>query len=302
MHQSKKRKNPTGFIIGAVEKKHHNLEDFGYLMEKNILMATDLGLGTCWLGGTFSSSRFAQKIALQNNESLPTVTPVGYAVPRISAIDSVIRSASGANNRKPWSSLFFNKDDKPLSIVQASRYSTPLEMVRLAPSATNFQPWRIIKASEPDMFHFCIKRTPGLKQLFSMKSDLQRIDIGIAMCHFELAAEEEGLKGNGSYGKAKTGIPSVHWAFALNNREVWIELEIKAKRGDYRIKTVMPFSLDDVRSGKSNTVESWAERMVLFIQVLSPFLPWKDHHKEIISTYYDFFSRTTNYDPIGRNL
>jgi len=188
-------KNPMGFIIGTVEKKHHNLEDFGYLMEKNILMATDLGLGTCWLGGTFSSSRFAQKIALQNNEALSAVTPVGYAVPRISAIDSVIRSASGANNRKPWSSLFFNKDDKPLSVVQASRYSTPLEMVRLAPSATNFQPWRIIKASEPDMFHFCIKRAPGLKQLFSMKSDLQRIDIGIAMCHFELAAEEEGLKG-----------------------------------------------------------------------------------------------------------
>lgn len=326
-------------------KRNITIWNFGYLMEKNILMATDLGLGTCWLGGTFSSSRFAQKIALQNNEALPAVTPVGYAVPRISAIDSVIRSASGANNRTPWNSLFFNKDDKPLSVVQASRYSTPLEMVRLAPSATNFQPWRIIKASEPDMFHFCIKRAPGLKQLFSMKSDLQRIDIGIAMCHFELAAEEEGLKGNGLYGKAKTGIPSVHWAFALNNREVWIELEIKAKNGqpqesvynqihaksveiekklgykirwneddliiishriktggDYRIKTVMPFSLDDVRSGKSNTVESWAERMVLFIQVLSPFLPWKDHHKEIISTYYDFFSRTTNYDPIGRNL
>ncbi|HAR48734.1 MAG TPA: nitroreductase, partial [Smithella sp.] len=111
-----------GFIIGAVEKKHHNLEDFGYLMEKNILMATDLGLGTCWLGGTFSSSRFAQKIALQNNEALPAVTPVGYAVPRISAIDSVIRSASGANNRKPWSSLFF-KNDKPLSIEEAGHYT-----------------------------------------------------------------------------------------------------------------------------------------------------------------------------------
>jgi len=68
-------------------------------------------------------------------------------------------------------------------------------MVRLAPSATNFQPWRIIKASEPDMFHFYLRRAPGLKQLFSMKSDLQRIDIGIAMCHFELAADEEGLRG-----------------------------------------------------------------------------------------------------------
>ena len=70
-------KNPMGFIIGAVENAHHNLEDFGYLMEKNILMATSLGLGTCWLGGTFSSSGFSRKIALQDNEVLPAVTPVG---------------------------------------------------------------------------------------------------------------------------------------------------------------------------------------------------------------------------------
>jgi hypothetical protein len=28
-----------------------------------------------------------------------------------------------------------------------------------------------------------------------MKSDLQRVDIGIAMCHFALSAEENGIKG-----------------------------------------------------------------------------------------------------------
>jgi len=187
-------KNPTGFIIGSVENKPYNLEDFGYLMEKNILLATNLGLGTCWLGGTFNSSGFAKKIALQNNEELPCVTPVGYAVVKTSPIDSIIRSASGADRRKPWDSLFL-RDDKPLSTADAAKYATPLEMVRLAPSANNFQPWRIIKASEPDVFHFYLKRAPGIKQLFSMKSDLQRIDIGIAMCHFELAAKEEGLKG-----------------------------------------------------------------------------------------------------------
>lgn len=190
-------KKPTGFIIGAVENKSHNLEDFGYLMEKNILLATDLGWGTCWLGGTFSTSRFAQKIDLQNNEVLPAVTPVGYAMPRMTTIDSIIRNSLGADKRKPWSSLFFNKDYKPLSVEQAGRYATPLEMVRLAPSATNFQPWRIIKASEPDVFHFYLRRAPGLKQLFSIKSDLQRIDMGIAMCHFELTADEKGLKESG---------------------------------------------------------------------------------------------------------
>ena len=187
-------KNPAGFVVGAVENKPHNLEDFGYLMEKIILKATDLGLGTCWLGGTFNTGGFAQKIALQSNEVLPAVTPVGYAVTKLSVMDSVIRTSAGANNRKPWSSLFY-KDDNPLSIEQAGRYATPLEMVRLAPSANNFQPWRIIKESKANLFHFYIRRVPGLKQLSFMKSDLQRVDIGIAMCHFALTAEEEGLQG-----------------------------------------------------------------------------------------------------------
>ncbi|MCX5850104.1 MAG: nitroreductase family protein [Deltaproteobacteria bacterium] len=188
-------KNPMGFFIGTVEKAPHNLEDFGYLMEKNILMATDLGLGTCWMGGTFSTSRFAQKIALKNNEILPAVTPVGYAIQKLTVRDSVIRNFSGANNRKPWSELFFH-GDKTLSTEEAGGYATPLEMVRLAPSASNFQPWRIIKEPQSNTYHFYIKRSPLLKQFFFMKEDLQLLDIGIAMCHFELASNEQGLKGN----------------------------------------------------------------------------------------------------------
>ncbi len=197
-------KNPMGFIIGAVEKAPHNLEDFGNLMEKNILMATDLGLGTCWLGGTFSSSRFAQKIGLKNNEVMPAVTPVGYGVQKISSKDSLVRGASGADNRKEWGSLFF-QNNKPLSVEQAGSYAAPLEMVRLAPSANNFQPWRIVKEPNANIFHFYLKRIPGLKQFFFMKSDLQLLDIGIAMCHFALAADEEGLKGEWKVSNSRLG-------------------------------------------------------------------------------------------------
>ena len=53
----------AGFIIGAVKSGPRDLEDFGYLMELAILQATGLGLGTCWLGGTFTKSSFARKIA-----------------------------------------------------------------------------------------------------------------------------------------------------------------------------------------------------------------------------------------------
>ena len=55
-----------GFIIGAVDNEaRHNLEDFGYLMEKVILRATAMGLGTCWLGGTFTKSSFGREAAVQ---------------------------------------------------------------------------------------------------------------------------------------------------------------------------------------------------------------------------------------------
>lgn len=186
-------KSPMGFIIGAVGNTPYSLEDFGYLMEKGILMATDLGLGTCWLGGTFNSSGFARKIALKDNETIPAVTSAGYAVPKLSPVDSLVRSSAGADKRKPWNALFF-KSGQPLPAGEAGPYATALEMVRLAPSANNFQPWRIIKDAKDDTYHFYIKRVPGLK--FFMKSDLQRVDLGIAMCHFALAADEEGLKGS----------------------------------------------------------------------------------------------------------
>ena len=57
-------KNPPAFMVGAMPRSQYDLEDFGYLMETIILYATSLDLGTCWLGGTFTKSRFAKAINL----------------------------------------------------------------------------------------------------------------------------------------------------------------------------------------------------------------------------------------------
>ncbi|HSM26450.1 MAG TPA: nitroreductase family protein, partial [Anaerolineaceae bacterium] len=60
--------NPNGFVVGALNHSVHNLEEFGYRMEQIVLGATDLGLGTCWLGGTFMKGVFARKIGMQKGE------------------------------------------------------------------------------------------------------------------------------------------------------------------------------------------------------------------------------------------
>jgi len=188
----------TGYIAGAIEHAPRSHEDFGFLMEHAILLATDLGLGTCWLGGTFSKSSFAKKIGLTGGELMPAVTAVGYPVDGGFSKDHIRRMA-GSNFRRPPEELFYNGDSStPLSPADAGAYAGPLEMVRWAPSASNRQPWRIVRT--PTGWHFFLVRSKSYGKgtlLFAVLrlADLQRVDMGIAMCHFELAAREAGLAG-----------------------------------------------------------------------------------------------------------
>jgi hypothetical protein len=48
------------------------------------------------------------------------------------------------------------------------------------------------------LWHFYLRRGRGYGQGLSgklMAADLQRVDMGIAMCHFELTARQLGLQG-----------------------------------------------------------------------------------------------------------
>lgn len=192
-------KNPTGFIIGACRDEEMSLEDYGYLMEAIILRATDLGLGTCWLGGTFNRSRFAREIDLGDDEIIPAVTSLGYIAEDPRRVDQTIRNTAGSDRRMTWSELFFERSfDQPLERQAAGEFALPLKMVRIGPSASNKQPWRIVKID--DAWHFYLRRTPGYPSpVFNLLlglADLQRVDIGIAMCHFELTAKHLGLEGD----------------------------------------------------------------------------------------------------------
>jgi len=183
------------FIISAVKEDSRAMVDVGYCFEKIILSAANLGLGTCWMGGTFKRASFSKQINVSSGEVVPIVSPIGYAHEKRTLRDRALRRMAKGDTRKPWQDLFFNGDmDSPLSNETAGKYSTILECVRLGPSATNFQPWRIIKESEKDVFHLFLKRTKGYNKAPNT-ADLQRIDMGIAMCHFDVVAHEMSLSG-----------------------------------------------------------------------------------------------------------
>ena len=169
--------------------------DLGYCFEKVILTATNLGLGTCWLGGTFKRANFAKRINASEDEMVPAISPIGYARDKRTVREMTVRRFANSDHRKPWEDLFFDGNlNAPLSKESAGDYAVSIECVRLGPSASNNQPWRVVYQRQQGAFYFYLKRTPGYNK-FNGKMDLQLVDMGIAMCHFEVSAREKGLGG-----------------------------------------------------------------------------------------------------------
>ena len=179
-------KNARHFIAGAVKPGDMNIEDYGYTLEKIILHATSRGLGTCWLGGFFNKQDFHKALNPIEGEVMPAVTPIGYVQKNRGTFGKVVRYVAGSRNRKPWNDLFFKPDFTSLSKEDAGIFAESLEMIRLGPSASNGQPWRIVLDDEST--HFYVKSRSGYETMV-------RLDMGIALCHFDLSMKETGFNG-----------------------------------------------------------------------------------------------------------
>ena len=179
------------FLAITVKDQSYAMEAVGYQFENLVLFATDMGLGTVWLAGTFNRKDFKNVIEISDADLFPCICPVGYPGQKRSFIEKITRASLGSKKRKEWDKLFFLDDfSKSLTKEGAGRYTDALDMLRLAPSATNAQPWAVVK--EGDKFHFfCNYKN-------SINNDVKKIkhlDIGIALSHFHQTAMSDGLNG-----------------------------------------------------------------------------------------------------------
>lgn len=191
------------YIAGKYKRQKNAEVSFGYAFEKFVLYATSLGLGTVWLAATIDRKAFEKAVHLKEDEVMPAVTPLGFAAEKRSVREGMMRKGLKSDSRLPFEQLFFQDDfHKPLNQAASGIWNLPLEMVRLAPSATNKQPWRAVV--EKDRVHFYEKKTKGYAK--ESTGDIQKVDLGIALCHFEIAAEESRLKGR--FIQTDSGIPA----------------------------------------------------------------------------------------------
>ena len=184
-------KNADAYIVCVCQNERSALLKAGSALERAVLHCTALGIGTCWLGGTFSREEFSSAISVADGEVIPAVISVGYPGDKEGLIGGLLRMGAKSKTRMPFETLFFDRDfSQPLSPGDATAHA--LELVRIGPSASNKQPWRVLK--DNNGLHFFIEHTPAYATKYDF--DMQLLDLGIAMSHLELA-----MRTNGSGGK-----------------------------------------------------------------------------------------------------
>ena len=178
------------YIAGKMRRLPHAEEAFGYSFEKVVLFAESMGVGTTWIAGTMNREAFERAMEVTDEEVMPCVSPLGYPAGKMSFRETMMRKSIKADSRFGFADLFFEGSfDTPLTESKAGKLADVLEAVRLSPSAVNKQPWRVIICG--DKAHFYEK--PGKGYVSADGWDIQKIDMGIALCHFEVAAKECGL-------------------------------------------------------------------------------------------------------------
>jgi nitroreductase len=200
-------RNPKAYLVGITEKKKDSLLDFAYTFQKLVLFLTEIGIGTCWMGGTFNRHSFEREISLQEGDFIPCITPIGYPTDHQRFFDIALRYAVKADNKKPWNKLFYDTSfSSTLTKEQSGLFETPIEMVRLGPSASNKQPWRLVLSSDRKVCHFYIEHTPNYSTMLGY--DMQLLDMGIAMCQFEMACKELNIDGKWEKVNPKIELPN----------------------------------------------------------------------------------------------
>lgn len=178
------------YLLGIAPATPEARVNYGYVVEKVVLKATELGIATCWIG-VFDDEYF-KEIAVDEGFAIPSIIILGYPEEKPSGIDKLLRFAVGASRRQEWDKLFFDyHTGKALNPVQMQKYSGALEMLRLAPSSGNTQPWRLFYDEEAKEFHFYKK---AINKKYE-ETGLHDIDMGIAISHFELTCDFDHSSG-----------------------------------------------------------------------------------------------------------
>lgn len=169
-------------LIGGADEI--SAEMVGYFGQKLVLRAVALGLGTCWVAGTFD--RKSVDVELTEDRRLWSVIPLGYATAKVPLKQRTIRAAIRGKDRKLEQFIEF---DHPLSTLPRW-IASGVEAVKMGPSAVNQQPVNIV-----------YKDGLVTARIWRENANILKYnDLGIAKYQFQVAAEAAGVRGFWNFG------------------------------------------------------------------------------------------------------
>jgi len=168
-------------LVGGDDKL--SAEKVGLFGESLVLYATKLGLGTCWVAGTYDANSISPKV--EEGEKVWSVITLGYATEKTPLRQKMIRAGIRKSDRdvKQFLESEIAYKDLP-SWVQRG-----VEAILLGPSAVNGQPVNIVY-SEGNVSAKLRKSNHGLEY----------VDLGIAKKQFMAAACDQGVDGTFEWG------------------------------------------------------------------------------------------------------
>jgi len=152
------------FIIILSEKKDGYLTNAGFIMQQIDLFLSASGIGSCYIGLGAPGKQALIDTNLEYCIMLAIGTP----------IEPIYRKDISEFNRKSINNIS--------NLTEANEL---IEAARFAPSATNSQPW-YFEVTDGYISVYCAKLN-RIKAL--MYEKMNKIDIGIALCHMKLAAD-----------------------------------------------------------------------------------------------------------------
>ena len=175
-------KGCSSYVALVGDSRDETIEEkIGYYGEYLVLKLTQMGFGTCWVGGTFDKKGVAKDIKTEYSDKIYCVIALGNLEGKEKTSFEKVIGFFG-RNRKSIGELFYSI--KKIKAEDKRWIENGLECVRKAPSALNSQPWIFGYNGE----NIYIKSKGN-------KTGFEKIDLGIAMLHFQMGAEEKGFKG-----------------------------------------------------------------------------------------------------------
>ena len=83
---------------------NYYLVDVGISMQQLVLAATDLELGTCWIGA-FDETKIKKTLEIPENIKVVAMTPVGYPSDKEGLGSKLIKTMVGGGKRKPLAEI-----------------------------------------------------------------------------------------------------------------------------------------------------------------------------------------------------